>query len=81
MVKNAEPVNDNGYDIEVRYLKKLDDGMGEYEVRWYNPVPGGEYRFVIEPRCKHSKLVSPAFIYNGFANQRDNGVTLALTGE
>lgn len=81
MVKNDEPVNDDGYDIEVRYLKKLDDGMGEYEVRWYNPVPGGEYRFVIEQRCKHSKLVGSSFIYNGFANQRDNGVTLALTGE
>ena len=81
MVRNARPVNDDGYDIEVRYLKKLDEGMGGYEVRWYNPVPGGEYRFVIEPRCKHSRFVSPAFIYNGFANQRDAGVIPVLIGE
>jgi neutral ceramidase len=70
MVKNGEPANDDGYDIEVRLLKKLDDGMGRYEVRWYNPVPGGEYRFVIEPRCKHAPLVSRAFTYNGFATGR-----------
>ena len=68
MVKNGEPANDDGYDIEVRFLKKLNHGMGEYEVRWYNPVLGGEYRFVIEPRCKHATLVSRAFIYKGFPN-------------
>ncbi len=61
MLENGEPVDDDGYDMEVRYLKKLDEGMGKYEVRWYNPVPGGEYRFVIEPRCGHSALVSQAF--------------------
>jgi hypothetical protein len=31
-------------------------------------VPGGEYRFVIEPRCKHAALVSRAFIYKGFTD-------------
>jgi neutral ceramidase len=78
MVQNGKPVNDDGYDIEVRFLKKLDDGMGEYEVRWYNPVPGGEYRFVIEPRCKHAVLESRVFIYNGFANwQKKKNWTIA----
>ena len=65
MVNNAEPVNDDGYDMEARYLKKLDEGMGKYEVRWHNPVTGGGYRFVIEPRCKHTALVSRAFTYKG----------------
>ena len=68
MLENAEPIDDDGYDMEVRYLKKLDEGMGRYEVRWYNPVTGGEYRFVIEPRCKHTTLVSRAFTYKGFAD-------------
>jgi neutral ceramidase len=81
MVKNGHPANDDGYDIEVRFLKKLDDGMGAYEVRWYNPVLGGEYRFVIEPRCKHAALVSRAFIYNGFANWQDISSTLMFAGE
>ncbi len=61
MLDNGEPVDDDGYDIEVRYLKKLNEGMGKYEVRWYNPVPGGKYRFVIEPRCGRAVLVSGAF--------------------
>ena len=73
MLENAEPIDDDGYDMEVRYLKKLDEGMGRYEVRWYNPVPGGEYRFVIEPRCKHAALVSRAFIYKGFTDGNTAG--------
>ena len=81
MVKNGEAINDDGYDIEVRYLKRLDDGMGEYEVRWYNPVPGGKYRFAIEPRCEHSVFVSRAFIYRGFADGQDTGAALLLAGE
>jgi neutral ceramidase len=80
MMENGEPVNDDRYDLEVRYLKKLDEGMGEYEVRWYNPVPGGEYRFRIEPRCRHSALASRAFIYKGFADGQDAGAALVLTG-
>ncbi len=80
MRTNGEPIDDDGYDMEVRYLKKLDEGMGKYEVRWYNPVPGGEYRFLIEPRCRHSALASRAFIYKGFADGRDTGAALVLTG-
>jgi len=79
MVKNAEPVSDDGYDIEVRYLKKLDEGMGKYEVRWYNPVRGGEYRFRIEPRCKRPALVSRAFSYKGFADSQKNKEAMVLT--
>ena len=81
MLENAEPIDDDGYDMEVRYLKKLDEGMGKYEVRWYNPVPGGEYRFVIEPRCKQAALVSRAFIYKGFANRQGDRAAIVLTGE
>ena len=81
MRANGEPIDDDGYDMEVRYLKKLGEGMGKYEVRWYNPVTGGEYRFVIEPRCKHSALVSRAFIYKRFADGQDTGAALVLTGD
>ena len=63
---NGEPIHDDGYDLEVRYLAARDDGMGEYEVRWYNPVPGGVYRFVIEPRQGHPTLISQPFTYKGF---------------
>jgi len=63
---NGEPIHDDGYDLEVRYLADRDEGMGEYEVRWYNPVPGGVYRFVIEPRQGHPTLISQPFIYTGF---------------
>ena len=64
---NGEPIHDDGYDLEVRYLAARDEGMGEYEVRWYNPVPGGVYRFVIEPRQGHPALVSQPFTYTGFS--------------
>ena len=65
MSADGRPVDDDGYDLEVRYIGTLDDGMAEYEMRWYNPVPGGEYRFVINPRGRHSALASPAFVCNG----------------
>jgi neutral ceramidase len=62
---NGEPIHDDGYDLEVRYLAERDDGMGEYEARWYNPVPGGTYRFVIEPRQGHPPLISLPFNSKG----------------
>jgi neutral ceramidase len=72
------PVDDDGYDLEVRYLGHLDEGMSQYEVRWYNPVPDGEYRFRIEPRGKHPALVSRAFLYWGFADGRDAKAALSF---
>ena len=64
---NGEPIHDDGYDLEVRYLADRDDGMGEYEVRWYNPVSGGTYRFVIEPRPGQPTLLSQPFTVPGVA--------------
>ncbi|WP_430460114.1 neutral/alkaline non-lysosomal ceramidase N-terminal domain-containing protein [Thalassolituus sp. LLYu03] len=64
LVVNGEPVDDDGYDIEVRYLDDEDQGMADYETRWYNPVAGGEYRFVIEPRQQQPQLISPVFTWN-----------------
>ncbi len=78
MRANEEPIDDDEYEMEVCYLRKLGEGMGKYEVRWYNPVPGGEYRFLIEPRCKHSALVSRAFMYKGFADGQDEGTAVVL---
>lgn len=57
----GEPINDDGYDLEVRYLDEADAGMAEYAVRWYNPVAGGNYRFVIEARAEHGALLSKSF--------------------
>jgi len=65
MSVDARPVDDDGYDLEVRYISTLAGGMAEYEMRWYNPVPGGEYRLVINSRGRHSALASPAFVCHG----------------
>ena len=70
---NEEPIHDDGYDLEVRYVDDRDDGMGEYEVRWYNPAPGGEYRFLIAARQKHSAVASRAFTYAVFTDGQDEG--------
>jgi len=67
----GEPIHDDGYDLEIRYLGHLDQGLGHYELRWYNPVPGGEYRFRIEPRGEHAALISQAFFYRGFTGGPD----------
>ncbi|HUT32150.1 MAG TPA: neutral/alkaline non-lysosomal ceramidase N-terminal domain-containing protein [Planctomycetota bacterium] len=75
---DERPIDDDGYDLEVRYLDKLADGMGEYEVRWYNPVPGGGYRFVIAARGERAAIVSRAFVYKGSADGLHGEAALAL---
>lgn len=60
-------INDEGYDIEVSVLKKAKNGMAHYETRWYNPVVGGEYRFVIAERGGQPALYSTAFTWAGEA--------------
>jgi len=81
MVDDGKPIDDDGYDMEVRYLEELGDGTGEYEVRWYNPVPGGTYRFRIEPRGKHPVLTSRAFLYKRSANGCDEGTVLMIASD
>ena len=52
LIVNGNRINDEGYDIEVRYLDEAKDGMAEYETRWYNPAAGGVplcYRRACEP--------------------------------
>lgn len=57
-------INDQGYDVEVRLTDEEDQGMAEYEVRWYNPqaaqaqAAGKQYRFVIQRRLADRPLVS-----------------------
>ena len=63
MSNAGEPITDDGYDIEVRLLDEESKGMGEYQVRWYNPVAGGQYRFVIAPRKGQEQLRSPIFTF------------------
>jgi neutral ceramidase len=74
---SGEPIDDDGYDLEIRHLRTLAGGMGKYEVRWYNPVPGGEYRFVIDSRGACATLTSGAFLYEGSRDGRDGKTTLA----
>ncbi len=78
MSTRGEPIHDDGYDLGVRYLGDLDNCMGKYELRWYNPVLGGEYRFRIEPRGEHPTLVSRAFLYRGFARGQNPRAALAF---
>jgi neutral ceramidase len=78
MVEDGRPIDDDGYDLEIRYLNKLDDSMGEYEIRWYNPALGGEYRFRIEPRKKHPALTSRAFVYKGHANGQNEAAVQVI---
>ncbi|MAD45055.1 MAG: alkaline ceramidase [Oceanospirillaceae bacterium] len=61
LVVDGEPIHDDGYDVEVRYLEDDAQGMAVYESRWYNPVPGDGYRFVIAPRQDQSRLTSGIF--------------------
>lgn len=63
MQNAGEPINDDGYDIEVRLTDEEDKGMAEYQVRWYNPVAGGQYRFVIAARDQQAELISKVFTY------------------
>lgn len=58
-------INDEGFDIEVRLLDTEEQGMGEYQVRWYNPedapLKNAKYRFVISARGSQPELLSPEF--------------------
>jgi neutral ceramidase len=74
----GEPRHDDGYDLEVRCLGDLPQDMAKYELRWYNPVPGGPYRFRIEPRGEHPALTSRAFLYQGFAGGQDAKAALVF---
>ena len=55
-------INDDGYDMEIRFLDDEDDGMGEYEIRWYNPNKEGQYRFGIDAREGQALLNSKMFM-------------------
>jgi neutral ceramidase len=54
-------INDEGYNMEVRFLDDEDKGMGEYEARWYAPEKNGAYRFVIAERDQQTRLYSDVF--------------------
>lgn len=68
MTNGLEPINDDGYDIEVRLQDDEDQGMAEYQVRWYNPVAGGQYRFVIAPRSGQEQMYSQSFSFAAHVN-------------
>jgi len=69
MQNAGEPINDDGYDLEIRLTDEEDQGMAEYQVRWYNPVEGGQYRFVISARGQQAELVSKTFTFSSAASE------------
>ena len=69
MQNAGEPINDDGYDLEVRLTDEEDKGMAEYQVRWYNPVAGGQYRFVIAARQQQPELRSKTFTYGNAGSE------------
>ena len=64
LVLSGREVDDEGYDLSIRFLKKIDNQhMGLYEARWYNPeIPdGAACRFAIMPREGQETFFSSAF--------------------
>lgn len=61
LMQGEHPIHDDGYDIEVRYLRDRNEGMAAYQARWYNPVSGSRYRFRIHARGALDDLLSPEF--------------------
>lgn len=63
------PVNDDGYDIDIRYLDDEDQGMATYQARWNNPKVGAKFRFKIHARAQDAPLYSQPFGYDNTALQ------------
>lgn len=64
LVTDERPVNDEGYDVSVNFLKWADGRrMGVYEARWYNPrIPeGAACRFAVLPRPGQDVFYSSVF--------------------
>lgn len=64
MQQHNLPVDDQGYDLQIRYLEGVAANMGRYEARWFNPpVAAGDaqYRFVIAPREQLPEFASSPF--------------------
>ncbi|ASP37396.1 alkaline ceramidase [Bacterioplanes sanyensis] len=55
------PVSDDGYDLEVRLLDDEEAGMARYQLRWYSPMSGGQYRVVLSERGGQQALISEPF--------------------
>ncbi len=72
MQNAGEPINDDGYDLEIRLTDEEEKGMAEYQVRWYNPVAGGQYRFVISARGQQAELVSKTFTFSSGASSAND---------
>lgn len=62
--------SDQGYDVSVRHVRRLAQGMALYESRWFNPEFFGRrcYRFAIAQRAQRSVLYSALFGGNVLAD-------------
>jgi neutral ceramidase len=62
LVVRGVPADDQGVDLQVRWLGAREAGMAGYELRWFNPPAGpGRYRFVIRQRGGLDTFHSPPF--------------------
>lgn len=64
LTEQGVPVNDQGYDLQIRFEADSDGGMARYVVRWYNPPvarPDQWFRLRLEPRDPLKELVSSPF--------------------
>ncbi len=63
LVQHGRPVDDDGYDLQIKLVQLKGDTSGIYEARWFNPehLPGRQYRFVVLPRAGQPIFYSPDF--------------------
>jgi neutral ceramidase len=62
LMHHGKPVDDQGVDLQIKWLGVREAGMAGYELRWFNPPAGpGRYRFVIEGRGGMDTFRSPPF--------------------
>lgn len=64
MKQDGLAVTDEGYDLQIRHLENLDQGMARYELRWFHPKPASadqQYRFKVRDRQQLGEFYSPAF--------------------
>lgn len=56
------PVDDQGYDLQILWLDEAEQGMAEYELRWFREAPArGQYRFAVAPRAGKDWFYSASF--------------------
>ncbi|OUS26795.1 hypothetical protein A9Q99_16380 [Gammaproteobacteria bacterium 45_16_T64] len=64
---NGIPVDDEGYDLQIRHIEDEEEGMSQYELRWFNPglaESEGMFRFKMNGRGGLSDYYSSIFTFD-----------------